>query len=783
MAVVNLGADQTTASNGGNVTMQTAGKVSTAGANSVGLMVQSIGGGGGAVSLAGYDSAQAALGGTNGTSGNGGAISLTNTGNIVTAGAMAHGVVLQSIGGGGGALFTGLDASHVSVTTSSANSGNGGNINFTQNGDVTVSGDNAIGILAQSLGGGGGIVDRTFMDTAGGSGTSGYLNLVINGNVMAGGANGIGIFAQSRATNGQGDISIDLATGESIYFGTGGIGVEISGGNHNQVTNRGTIYGADGVNAWAIVGHSNNSVDNYGTITGQINLSGGSNQFVNHAGGMFVPGPQILLGGPSNLLQNDGTILIGGNDQTQSTAVDGSFVQTAKASTYAKLDFRGNTIDQLNMTGTASLAGNLNLVLLNPGLVPYGNFNRTVFSAAQGLTNNGIVLNTAPSVVITYGLMYPNSNTLAIDYNVEFAPAGLGPNLKAVGDYFDRIQAAGSSPGLASAVTKLIYDPNMATYRQSLLQLTPDFYGELQSGLIVSNQRFEQTLIDGGSVQYVGKTGMLWLNFDYGDLLHNSFGDYQSVKQIGRSVGAGFQKRFAKHWTAGLGFSWQGNSATGNEGLWTATGNTEQFGGMVTRAFGQTLITGTLSYAWNNMSSLRVGNLTAPFTANLDRGLGAFGATVRVSHVLRHGAWYFKPMVDLGLTDLLAHSATESGVGPTALVLGGYDEAHVWLRPAVEVGRTFRITDTTALRPFLNAANRSYLNGDTTYARATFLSAPSSAGPMVVPIGIGFPFEGTAGLEFTAGKHLSIGAQYGKFSGSHYNMNQGSFYVRIPFGN
>ena len=140
-------------------------------------------------------------------------------------------------------------------------------------------------------------------------------------------------------------------------------------------------------------------------------------------------------------------------------------------------------------------------------------------------------------------------------------------------------------------------------------------------------------------------------------------------------------------------------------------------------------------------------------------------------------------MVDLGLTDLLAHSATESGVGPTALVLGGYDEAHVWLRPAVEVGRTFRITDTTALRPFLNAANRSYLNGDTTYARATFLSAPSSAGPMVVPIGIGFPFEGTAGLEFTAGKHLSIGAQYGKFSGSHYNMNQGSFYVRIPFGN
>ena len=531
------------------------------------------------------------------------------------------------------------------------------------------------------------------------------------------------------------------------------------------------------------MGHSNDSVDNYGTITGQINLDGGSNQFINHAGALFMPGYQVLLGGPSNLLQNDGTIVIGGNDRTLHTVVDGSFVQTANASTYAKLDFRGNTIDQLNMTGTASLAGTLNLILINPQLVPYGHFRQAVFSAAQGVTNNGIVLNTAPSVVITYELLYPNSTSAALDYNVEFAPAGLSPNLKAVGSYFDRIQAAGSSPGLASTVIKLLYDPNLAAYRQSLQQLTPDFYGELQSGLIVSNQRFAQTLIDGGSVQYVGKRGMLWLNFDYDDLLHSSYGDYKTVKQIGRSIGAGFQKRFDKHWTAGLGFSWQGNSATGNDGLWTATGHTEQLGAMVAREFGQTVISGTLSYAWNSTSSLRVGNLIAPFTANAQRSLGAFGLTTRVSHSLKHGEWYFKPMIDLGMTNMFADAATESGVGQTALVLAAYNRAHLWLRPAVEVGRTFRITDSTALRPFLNVGNRSYLNGGNTFARASFLGAPNSVGPMAVPIGIGFPFEGTAGIEFTAGNHLAIGAQYGKASGNHYNMNQGSFYLRIPFGN
>ena len=66
-------------------------------------MLQSIGGGGGAVMLWGDPHPQITLGGSAGAEGSGGAVTLTNNGTIGTLGKGSYAVVLQSIGGGGGA--------------------------------------------------------------------------------------------------------------------------------------------------------------------------------------------------------------------------------------------------------------------------------------------------------------------------------------------------------------------------------------------------------------------------------------------------------------------------------------------------------------------------------------------------------------------------------------------------------------------------------------------------------------------------------------------------------
>src|SRR6185503_16579960 len=101
-----LGASGGSGQNGGNIAALFSGGVSTIGNHALGLVAQSVGAGGGEVQVGGGGAVNVALGGTNAAAGNGGNIALTNVGDVQTQGAGAHGIFLQSIGGGGGAVFT-----------------------------------------------------------------------------------------------------------------------------------------------------------------------------------------------------------------------------------------------------------------------------------------------------------------------------------------------------------------------------------------------------------------------------------------------------------------------------------------------------------------------------------------------------------------------------------------------------------------------------------------------------------------------------------------------------
>ena len=66
------------------------------------ILRQSLGAGGGAISISGADRIETTIGGTAGLAGDGGSVTLNNTGNVYTDGTLSNGIVLQSIGGGGG---------------------------------------------------------------------------------------------------------------------------------------------------------------------------------------------------------------------------------------------------------------------------------------------------------------------------------------------------------------------------------------------------------------------------------------------------------------------------------------------------------------------------------------------------------------------------------------------------------------------------------------------------------------------------------------------------------
>src|SRR3546814_1195498 len=99
-------------------------------------------------------------GAAGGAGGDGGNISLTQKANIVTSGAGANAVLIQSIGGGGGfisSIGSSIDAPLMVAATDGATA-DGGAGKVATHGIIQTSGDGSTGLMVQSSGGGSGAV-------------------------------------------------------------------------------------------------------------------------------------------------------------------------------------------------------------------------------------------------------------------------------------------------------------------------------------------------------------------------------------------------------------------------------------------------------------------------------------------------------------------------------------------------------------------------------------------------------------------------------------------------
>ena len=157
---------------GGNsdaVNVASTGEISTSGDRAYGILVQSVGGGGGdggfsiAASGSGNTALAASFGGSGGIAGDGSIVNLESASRIATAGSNAHGIFAQSVGGGGGSggfsvAVTGAGTFGGSLSMGGGGEGGGVGDSVTVNtrGEITTEGDRSYGILAQSVGGGGG---------------------------------------------------------------------------------------------------------------------------------------------------------------------------------------------------------------------------------------------------------------------------------------------------------------------------------------------------------------------------------------------------------------------------------------------------------------------------------------------------------------------------------------------------------------------------------------------------------------------------------------------------
>jgi hypothetical protein len=349
---------------GSSVTVGNDGDIVTGGDFANGLLAQSVGGGGGTNGASIRDEysvinplgSSMVLRGGSGASGSGGEVTVENSAEIATGGAFSHGILAQSVGGGGGfaaiieamgisSLALGPGARGVSAQNtgsgvgfagSAGGSGSAGAVRVTHTGSITTFGEKSHGILAQS---------------AAGTGAAGPITVTLASRVTATGADSDAIHAQSVGGSGQGNIAIH--NGGTLRGGSGaGAGVRIDGGADN------TLINAAGGHISALSGRAlvasggNDAVLNQGTVIGTVELGGGTNAFLNASGARLDAGLTVDLG-VGNALSNEGILSPGGRGTVLGTTLIGDLAQSGLGTLEIDVGgFSPGLFDTIDVTGT-----------------------------------------------------------------------------------------------------------------------------------------------------------------------------------------------------------------------------------------------------------------------------------------------------------------------------------------------------------------------------------------------------------------------------------------------
>jgi uncharacterized protein YhjY with autotransporter beta-barrel domain len=537
---VSVGGSGGAAGNGDAVTVTNAGAITLNGKNSIAIMAQSVGGGGGVAgaSLAG-DTIPVSIGGSDGANGKGGNVKVVNTGSITINGNNSIGIFAQSVGGGGGMVLPG--GGIASVTKLAGGIGASGTVTIDNSaGAIIINGDNSIAMYMQSVGGGGGAVGLDadppgqvgaflFSGSTGGSGAAAATTINQTGSLIASGLNAIALVAQSSAADGQGDITINIANpvaGRSLVLGGfgSGAGVEILDGGNNTLNNggviaavpviKGTVTGVsdndgtlqvmsgttttavDATQGYAVLafGGKGTTINNTGLMMGSVDLGlTGANAFNNLANGVFDAGAKVVLGA-GGTLTNAGLMAPGGYYHLSALTITGNLVQTATGTYGLDLDLKAVATDRIAVSGSATLSGrvlaNLTEPLTAPGFALPGQHERTILTAAGGVNHSGLTLAAFNTAVATYALVYPDAQTVDLQYVVDYAPTGLTGNQTAMGAAVNNIQAAQTSPAFRPIATNLFYLPDTATLGGAYDLLSGEGIAALEQASFDSSERF-----------------------------------------------------------------------------------------------------------------------------------------------------------------------------------------------------------------------------------------------------------------------------------------------------
>ncbi|MFC7395585.1 hypothetical protein ACFQU1_00065 [Chelatococcus sp. GCM10030263] len=728
--------------------------ISTTGNDSFGILAQSIGGGGGIVTSQPSSSASPTLtiGGSGqfNNSSDGGAVNVTlgGQGTIATTGIGAHGIVAQSIGGGGGVLrlvnqsgdSPTVDTSVPSSLSAGANDGDGGTVDVEVDGSVSVSGAGAVAILAQSIGSGGGLVmngntlyaGSPNFDVSNSSGSGDAVTIAANGTVSATGANGIGIFAQStgysngsngqvsvivggKVVGGSGQAATSDQSGNSTQSGSSAIQVDSpNGSNHGNgnvvtVNAGGSLNTMSGTDGTAIVqtGGGTTNATNAGTVTGAIYLGGGT--FTNTGGGVHNTG-SVTQGD----VVNHGAVNVGLPSEVRATRITGDFTQTSTGQLGVTIHSLLQTADYLQVDGSASIDGVIvpTAITLLPGTVPVVTAG-TLVSTADALD----------SLLFRWDATQ-SGNILSVTPSSNFTPAGVPLNRSqaSLANYFSRAWANADT----AFATHFAYLSQIATAQDYAVALNA-FSGqdiEAQSiafantaGAMLGASMSCPVFADKGVL--LGEDSCAWATISGRWTNQGTTSSIQGYDVTTTSYRIGGQHEIASNWYLGGSLAYGDTSATMNGGS-RGDGYTVDGSVALKRTIGPWYFAGSAALAYGSFDTYRQINLPG-VTETLESKPSIFlaGARLRAGYEFTFGDLYVRPYGDFDVIHTNLPAARESGSSIYALDVQGSSKTSVALSAMMEVGGRINLDEQTTLRPYASVGV-SYLPDDTRAIEASF---------------------------------------------------------------
>ncbi|MDF2231310.1 autotransporter outer membrane beta-barrel domain-containing protein [Albimonas sp. CAU 1670] len=826
---------------GGNVTNANAGSVDvslgyarivTGGDRSIGIVAQSIGGGGGILSVG----AGQGLGSTNigGAKGNGGSVNVFTGLNVSveTSGAGAHGIVAQSIGGGGGIIGDfgagGLEFATYDGTAAIANNGgNGRAVSLTLEGPVTTTGDHAYGVIAQSVGSGGGLIGdgsrsvagsfadartavlsdsgaitlmqfdgatirATGMDSMGifahsiGSQDANGIYLTLEGTVQGGDGEGVGIFMAGGAY-GIGAIDdnlINLKAGahvsavsgvaieyQSVFGGAQGVGIE----------NSGVIEGD--VLGYALDGSPYTPAFSGSLPTGTLSAISAAAPRNRRAVVQLVNMPKGTLVGARRYLadvENRGTLIPGDDGSAERVRIAGDFVQTDSGRIVAALDFEKGEGDLLHVNGSALLDGTLEIdpITLAPSRAI------TLIQADRGMSGN---FDTVLGTLFELGTEVRNGALSIQVTGANFDQPGFGLNAQQgrVAGYLEDLFMAdtGTHAAFFGALEQLAGQGSGA-YASGLTGLAPGAtLAAPAANFALAHDRLDDLMgcgealdpaAQGTCLRWLG--GVTRLDQQTGD--DGTFGYEGNVWRIGVAG----QAPVADGWFAGGALGYEGSSLESQTGLSSTRGDTAFAGLSLTHAMGPFTLTGALSGSWGQHDLRRnPDGLLTTGRADAETDVWSVAARLRGAWTMSFHQGWLTPALDLDVIHSGAGGYTENGPALTALRVSGGSETALVATPSLEVGTWTPLTDALTLKAWARVgASLSTLDSYSTSAR--FAAAGAAGGGFDNAVGVADVVGRiSAGVTLVGSDRFDVDLGYAGGFADGYASHGGSLRATIRF--